>query len=406
MKRGVHGILFVAAVIGGLAWRVERGETHKAITSPYTYNENVFPILRDRCGRCHVPDGVAPMSLMTYREAFPWGESLRAEIMAGHMPPWHTRDDVGSFKNVPAMTAAELDKILTWASGGVPQGNLQHVLPPVALQHDWPLGKPDLVLPLSPAVTLAAETSETTQEFTVPTQTTEPKWVRAADLLPGTPAIVRDATIVVKANSKGAVTDLAPDYVLSLWVPGDDPVAAVNDTAFLLPARAELIVRIHYKKTYQNDGKAMSDRSAVGLYFASEPALELRQFAVVSPPVTPATPESLTFSRTVTEDLRALAFSPDPALSNVSLRVDAVSAGGVRTPVIRLAVRPNWTRRFWFDQPLALPRGTRLEVVAVLNGADPLLPPTGTPLPPQAVDGSPVRVFFDVVAGAGTRAAH
>lgn len=405
MKRGVRAIVFVAVLSGGVAWRVERGETHKAITSPYTYNEDIFPILRDRCGRCHVPDGVAPMSLMTYRDAFPWGESLRSEIMAGHMPPWHARDGVGSFKNAPTMTAAELDKILTWASGGVPQGNPQHMLPPVALQHDWPLGKPDLMLPLSPVVTLAAETSETTLEFTVPTQTTEAKWVRAVDLLPGTPAIVRDATIAVKTKPEAAATGLSPDRVLAVWVPGDDPVAASDGAAFPLPARAELTVRIHYKKTYQNDGKEMSDRSAVGLYFGPEAPLEIRQFVVVSPSVTSTIPESLTFSRTVTEDLRALAFSPDPALSNVSLQVDAVSAGGVRTPVIRLAVRPNWTRRYWFDQPLALPRGTRIEVVAVLNGADALLPPTGSPLPPQSVDGSPVRVLFDVVA-AGTRAAH
>ena len=80
-----------------------------------------------------------------------------------------------------------------------------------------------------------------------------------------------------------------------------------------------------------------------------------------------------------------------------ALRVDAVSAAGVRTPVIRLAVRPDWTRRYWFEQPLTWPRGTRIEVVAELNGADTLLPPSGSPLPPQVVDGTPVRVTFDVI---------
>jgi hypothetical protein len=74
-----------------------------------------------------------------------------------------------------------------------------------------------------------------------------------------------------------------------------------------------------------------------------------------------------------------------------------VSAAGVRTPVIQLAVRPDWTRRYWFEQPLAWPRGTRIEVMAVLNGADGLLPPSGTPLPPQVVDGTPIRVTFDVI---------
>src|SRR5438067_3408222 len=113
-----HAVLFVAAVIGGVAWNVDRAETHKPITSKYTYNEDVFPILRDRCGRCHVADGVAPMSLMTYKEAYPWAESLRAELIAGHMPPWNAQDGVGVFKNSPTITAPEINTILTWASGG------------------------------------------------------------------------------------------------------------------------------------------------------------------------------------------------------------------------------------------------------------------------------------------------
>ena len=37
------------------------GEAHKPITSPYTYNEHVFPILRERCGGCHFEGGPAPI---------------------------------------------------------------------------------------------------------------------------------------------------------------------------------------------------------------------------------------------------------------------------------------------------------------------------------------------------------
>ncbi len=403
MTYGKRRILLGIAIVSGIAFGVERGETHKLITSPYTYNDDLFPILRDRCGRCHIQDGVAPMSLMTYKDAFPWGESLRVELIAGHMPPWYAQDNLVRFKNAPTLTAVEIDKILTWASGGNPEGNPQKVPPPVKLQRDWPLGKPDLVLPLTPEVIVAADTAETTQEFTVATQTTEPKWVQAADLFPGTPSIVRDAIISVKGNTTAdGATDTAPGRVLAMWVPGEDPVGAADGDAFRLPAGAELTVRVHYKKTYQHENKPMTDRSTVGLYFARGPSKEIRRFDVASAPVTSKGSEPLSFSRTVSEDLQALALSPDRTLSNVSLQVDAVSPAGVRTPVIRLAVRPNWTRRYWFDQSLAWPRGTRIEVVAVLDGADGLLPPAGTPIPPQLVDGSPVRVLFDVVRVPGS----
>jgi hypothetical protein len=53
VRRAWHALAVVALVAATLAFSVERGSAHKAITSPYTYNDDVFPILRDRCGRCH-----------------------------------------------------------------------------------------------------------------------------------------------------------------------------------------------------------------------------------------------------------------------------------------------------------------------------------------------------------------
>ena len=96
MTRAAHLITLTTALVVAVA--SSRGEAHKPITSPYTYNEDVFPILRDRCGRCHVAGGVAPKSLMTYKDAFPWGESIRTELMAGHMPPGGTNQPAGAFR--------------------------------------------------------------------------------------------------------------------------------------------------------------------------------------------------------------------------------------------------------------------------------------------------------------------
>jgi hypothetical protein len=116
----------------------------------------VFPILRDRCARCHVAGGVAPMSLMTYEEAFPWAESIRAELIASHMPPWHADEAFGELKQAHTLSPQELDVILTWASGGNPRGALDQKLPPVVLKNDWAIGAPDLVLPLPAEFAFAA----------------------------------------------------------------------------------------------------------------------------------------------------------------------------------------------------------------------------------------------------------
>src|SRR5258708_28908104 len=99
--------------LGALAAGVQRGEAHKAITSKYTYNDDVFPILTERCSQCHVAGGVAPMSLMTYDEAFPWAESIRAELVAAHMPPWNAADGFGDLKRAHALPPKELDVLMT-----------------------------------------------------------------------------------------------------------------------------------------------------------------------------------------------------------------------------------------------------------------------------------------------------
>src|SRR5436309_6977023 len=158
-------ILITAIIVMGVALAVQRGEAHKAVTSKYTYNDDVFPILRERCSQCHVTGGVAPMSLMTYEEAFPWAESIRAELVAAHMPPWNAEDGFGELKRAHALPPKELDVLLTWATGGNPRGAIDQKMPQVTLENDWTLGVPDLAVKMAAEFTLAADKMDDTQEF-------------------------------------------------------------------------------------------------------------------------------------------------------------------------------------------------------------------------------------------------
>jgi hypothetical protein len=377
------------------------GQAHKPITSPYTYNEDVFPIVRERCGECHVPGGVAPMSLMTYKDAYPWGESIRTELIAGHMPPWGIESGHANIKNARTLTARELNILLTWATGGNPIGNTERTLESVGLSRDWRLGTPDLVLPAPAELGLAADVAETTAEFTLKTGTTEAKWVRAVDLLPGNPAIVRSATVVIKgAPTIEPHNTLGPEQVLAMWLPGETAVSPGAGGAFRLPAGAELVVRMRYKKTWQYERVAMTDRTTVGVYFASPPASEVRALTLV-----PAGGEgkgsggndSVTFGYDAGDDLRAVALYTDAALANATVQVTAVRPNGSREEIIRFRPQPEWARRYWFEKPIALPRGTRVEVATTADA--PLLPPGSVPIQVKPLDRKAVRLTLDVVVG-------
>ena len=315
-----------AIIVTAIALGVQRGEAHKAITSKYTYNDDVFPIVRDRCGSCHVTGGIAPMSLMTYEEAFPWAESIRAELVAARMPPWHAEEGFGEFKSAHTLSPKELDVILTWASGGNPRGALDQKLPEVTLKNQWAMGAPDLALQLPADFTVAADKMEDTAEFTLATGTTESRWVRAVDLLPGTPSIVRSAVISIKTPAEAASPGRlpVPERVLARWVPGHDPEPIDSGTAVRLPAGAALVARIHYKKTWQFEGKPLTDRSTVGVYFAqSKDARELLSVPITSAPLPPADAlnRTVTFSQTIDEDMQALALAPDQVPPNITLQV-------------------------------------------------------------------------------------
>jgi hypothetical protein len=394
-----------ALVLAGVAFAIQPATAHKAITSKYTYNDDVFPILRDRCASCHVTGGVAPMSLMTYDDAFPWAESIRAELVAAHMPPWNADEGYGEIKRAHTLSPKELDVILTWATGGNPRGALDQKLPAVELKNDWPLGAPDLALKLPADFTLAADKMEDWQEVTLPAGTSEARWIRAADLLPGTPSIVRSATIFVKnAAEPAAGSTPSPEHVLGLWLPGQQPDAG-DGVAIKLPAGAQIGVRIHYKKTWQFEGKALTDRSTVGLYFqtGAAAATELLSLPIDAPASAGGADLTVRFSRTLGEDVQALALSPDKVPGNISLQVEAVKPDGSRLPMIRLNTRADWDRRYWFEKPLALPRGTRVEVTAHLEDPD-LLSAAFTATPgaaAAAVKPSAMRLMLDVIpAGA------
>ena len=396
--------LFGALVLAAFVAAVERGEAHKAITSKYTYNNDVFPIFRDRCAQCHVDNGVAPMSLTTYKDAYPWAESIRAELVAGHMPPWNAEEGFGDLKHARTLTARELDVVLTWATGGNPQGDVDQKLPMVTLKNEWAMGTPDLALQMPADVTVPADALEATRELVLPTSITTPRWVRAVDLLPGTPRIVRSAVIYLKSTGSGDRDGPpAPERVLALWLPGHQPESAEAHTAFRLPAGAELGVRIHYKKTWQFEGQAIADRSTIGLYFAPENgAQELLTVPVTSAASAVSRGQKVTFSRTIDSDMKVVALRPEQVPPNISVQVEAVRPDGSRAPMIRLNTRPDWSRRYWLENPIELPRGSRIEVVADLENPDLLseafgaISPSRTPPP-----GGPIEVVINVVPAHG-----
>ena len=242
---------FAAVLLAAFAWTASTGEAHKAITSKFQFNEDVFPVVRERCGRCQVDGGVAPMSLMTYDDAAPWGESIRIELLNEEPPDWHPLH----------LNARELDLLLVWVTGGAPRGSAEHTPPVVALVNTWTAGTPDLTVPMPEPFVLAGSLNEATHEVTLPIVGAAGKTVTAVDLLPGTPAMVRNATLLLKTA--------AGTRELGEWQPGQDTSVPLDEPVLLASGDA-IVARIVYKRTWKYEGQDLKDQSTLGLYFGSK----------------------------------------------------------------------------------------------------------------------------------------
>jgi hypothetical protein len=243
------------------------------------------------------------------------------------------------------------------------------------------LGAPDVTIPLR-AIQIGSDASDHVEEFEIPVPN---RPLRAVDLLPGTPAIVRRATISIRAvpSERGAAT-LAPERLAALWLPGDHPVAL--DPGLGFEAGGQLLVRIQYRKTWQHERQAMTDQSTIGLYFAEAGASDVHVLRALSQ-------ANETFTTTVGEDVRAVAVYADPDLSGASLTAVAVRPDDSREELISFRPRADWARRYWFREPISLPRGTRIQVTTKVDDA--LLPPAAAK--PEPIARTPFSISLNVV---------
>ncbi len=393
--------LIAGVLLGGLG---SSTSGHTPIASRFTYNEHLFPVFERQCGSCHIDGGVAPMSLLTYQEAFPWTQSIREEVLGLRMPPWKAEDGFGEFLNGHVLPAHELDMILEWSSGGYPQGPRDQSPTPPSPSETWALGAPSLDLTLSDPFLIDAGTSEVIRYFSVPTELDIDRWVTGIDVLPGSRAVVRHVSVYIDDTGQASAADAAdpsPGFdtgfdagsPIAVWWPGQDLIK-LDSAGYALPAGADLVARVVYKKTWITEGQAFTDQTRIGVHLADE-AVDTITHTVVNSPDQVTTRE-LRFSYTINDSVTLLGLLPEVAVAASELQVEGVLPDGSREPLLLIREPdPDWPTRYWFDSPHALPSGSAIEVTATLRGgAD------QQAVPSLFSSTAPVRLLVDYTTGA------
>ncbi len=158
-------------------------------SSSVTFSKDILPILQKNCQSCHRPGQVAPMSLISYKDARPWAKAIKAAVILRKMPPWFADPKYGHFLNDRSLKQSEIDTLVKWADTGAAEGDPKDAPAPV----DWPKGgweiQPDVVMDLPPHDVPAKGVLEW-ELLAVPAPFANDTWLTSLEILPGEASVI------------------------------------------------------------------------------------------------------------------------------------------------------------------------------------------------------------------------
>jgi len=359
-----------------------------AADKPVTFTKDVAPILQARCQECHRKGSMAPMSLMTYEETRPWAKSIKERVLTRQMPPWHIDKTVGiqKFQNDISLTDQQIATIVKWVDSGAPMGDPKDMPPPKEFPNyeGWTLakqfGQPDLVLK-SDAYTMPAHGQDVWFKPYTEIPITEPRWVRAVEMRPGTPAGRRITHHVLARlqqeepeSDNGDQFTAGPGLLMEWAVNKNYDIYRPNTGKLVLPG-AHIWWELHLHAV----GEQIRDHAELAVYFypkGQEPKYRTRLMAFQAVgasnggAILDIAPNSLSETEGYTT-LRSAArlenFQPHMHLRGKAMAIEAILPDGSRRTLSYVDhFNFNWMTNYIYadDAAPVLPKGTIIHVKA------------------------------------------
>ena len=163
----------------------------------------------------------------------------------------------------------------------------------------------------------------------------------------------------------------ASDVSLGTWIPGQKTVAFPEGVAQLLPAGSRIVAKVQYR----GSSEAAEDRSEIGIYFAkTTPRKQLQEISITNPDA--SIPAGAEFHQVkaffaMQEDAEAVTVRPLVNPLIVSFQATAYRPDGSEEVLIwTRGYGFDWQQTYHFKRPVALPKGTRIEIIAYFDNSD------------------------------------
>ena len=354
---------------------------------PVTYAD-VRAVMERRCVGCHQKGEIGPMAFTSYAETRPWAKAIKQSVLKRSMPPWHADAETSvRIHNSRLLGEDEVRQLVAWVDGGALEGRR---LPAVAARvapSGWTMGKPDLVIRI-PGYQVPASGTLPYTFLATPTGLDADQWIAAAEwkvdqrgLVHHINAFIRPAgSSYVKAAPAGSFYVASKDErgarrvderevdrreLLLGYEPGYRPVAWGPVQGKLLRRGSDIVFEMHYTA----NGRAATDYSELGIYFAKSPPAQ-RVFTITPADSKLAIPpgegnyRSFVYAE-LQAPARLISMQPHMHLRGKAYRIDAVYPDGRREALLNVPRYDfNWQTTYFLKTPMDLPKGTKLECTA------------------------------------------
>jgi hypothetical protein len=383
-----------------------------------TWSRDVAPILFANCLECHHQGGPAPFSFQTYELAAKRARAIARLTGSRVMPPWLPVGQHGFFEGERGLSEAEIAILARWAEAGAPEGDRAATPPaPAVGTSEWQLGPPDVIVRMQRPFEVPSGPGDIYQAFPIPLPATAiPAGVRELARIPGTDLLGVSALEIRAGNRRllhhahlwadagGQARRMEPSpgtgyeafgnpgfpaaIYLGGYVPGTSARHLPPGIADVLPLGSDLVLQAHYSPT----GKPETDQTEIGLYFTREPVkrtlewLRLGSFNLEIP--AGISNYTVTDELIVPADCFVLSISPHMHFLGREVSARIVLPDGENRELLQIRRWDfRWQDRYSLKRPLALLRGTKIQVRWVYDNSE--ANPHNINSPPQPVHFGP-----------------
>jgi tetratricopeptide (TPR) repeat protein/mono/diheme cytochrome c family protein len=399
MRRGAAALLLAGACAacrpGGAPARGDRA------ARPVTFSHDVAPLVYQNCAPCHRPGEAGPFSLLTYADVRKRAAQIVKVTGTRYMPPWPPEPGYGDFAGARRLGDDDVALLRRWVEAGAPEGSPSDRPDPPRLPEGWQLGPPDLVLRSEEPFTVPAEGTDVFRNLVLKVTVPGPRYVRAMELRPGDKKVVHHANVLVDRTGWAREQDardpgpgfggmdvelespsFEPDSHFLFWKPGTAAVAEPADMAWRVDPSTDLVVNLHL----QPSGKPEVIQPVLGLYFTDVAPTRFPMLVQLEHDGTLDIPPGqqdfiVTDHYDLPVDVEVLAVYPHAHYLGRDVKGWATLPDGRRKWLIWIRDWDlNWQAVYRYRTPVALPRGSRIEMRieydnSALNPRNPSNPP-------------------------------